>query len=280
MKPFVYMIQSESQMPYPNLPDQHNDVILLTWKTPSNAPDSLFFPGSSWNEGRNRLLSAAVTRAEKNGNNYLYYIFLDEDCRVREDKALAKKLNIQLTGNPFRTFERYLLEWEPAVGYTRYAWQFFEKGQETNIGYNIDAIFNAFHRETLSFLLPYYTGFDSESWLYSQHIINHLMALLYNPYRIQFNVITTQNRTRRKYHQRKKDWSIPTDFLLNAIKTDLKNQMNILNPNTILPNPGQPLKKDRSYVIATSFIEENFNVHHPFIQNRRLLALADRLESS
>jgi len=163
MKPFVYMIQSESQMPYPNLPDQHNDVILLTWKTPSNAPDSLFFPGSSWNEGRNRLLSAAVTRAAKSGHNYLYYIFLDEDCRVREDQALAKKLNVQLTGNPFRTFERYLLEWEPAVGYTRYAWQFFEKGQETNIGYNIDAIFNAFHRETLSFLLPYYTGFDSES---------------------------------------------------------------------------------------------------------------------
>jgi hypothetical protein len=270
MKPFVYLIQSGSQMPYPDLPDQHNDIILLTWKIPSKTPNSLFFPGSSWNEGRNRLLSEALSRAKKSGTNYLYYIFLDEDCGIMEDKALAQKLNVRLTGNPFRTFEKYLLEWKPAVGYTRYAWQFYEKGKEINIGYNIDAIFNAFHHETLSFLLPYYTGFDSESWLYSQHIINHLMAILYNPYRIQFNVITTQNRTRRKYHQHQKDWSIPTNFLLNAIKTDLKNQMNILNPNTILPNPGRPLKKDRSYAISTSFIEKNFNIHHPFIRDRQL----------
>jgi hypothetical protein len=102
---------------------------------------------------------------------------------------------IALTGNPFRTFEQFLLEWEPAVGYTRYDWQHFEKDSAVNLGHNVDALFNAFHRETLRFLLPYYTGFDSESWLYSQHILNHLASLLYHPYRIQYNLVHHRQRT-------------------------------------------------------------------------------------
>ncbi|MFC1858079.1 hypothetical protein ACFL9U_08615 [Thermodesulfobacteriota bacterium] len=270
-KPFVYLIQSESDLPYPNLPDARNDIILLTWKKPSNLPNSVFYPGSSWNEGRNRLLSEAVRISKSTGNAYLYYVFLDEDCIVKEDEALAEKLHVPLTGNPFRTFERYLLEWEPAVGYTRYSWQYHEPEKETNLGYNIDAIFNAFHRETLSFLLPYYTGFDKESWLYSQHIINHLTALLYNPHRIQFNVITTKNRCRQTYPHRKKDWSKPTAFLLNAIKSALKEKMSISDPNTVIPLPGRPLKKARSYVISRPFIEKHFDIHHPFIQDRQWL---------
>ena len=92
-------------------------------------------------------------------------------------------------------------------------WQHFEKGQAVNLGHNIDALFNAFHRETLSFLLPYYTGFDSESWLYSQHIINHMTGCSTTPYRIQYNLVTTANARRKGYAQRKKYWNIPTTFL-------------------------------------------------------------------
>jgi hypothetical protein len=271
MKPFVYMIQAESDMPYPNLPDENNDIMLLTWKRPSNEPNATFYPESSWNQGRNKLLHDAISHSKKTGNPYLYYIFLDEDCVVKEDAALAAELGIPLTGNPFRTFERYLMQWQPAVGYTRYSWQYYETGKEMNLGYNFDALFNAFHREALSFLLPYYTGFDSMSWLYSQNIVNHLTAILFNSYRIQFNVITTKNNSRRGYNQREKIWSIPTRFLLEAIKTDLKHQMNTENPNTIYPNPGEPLKKDRPYAISSSFVKKHFDVRHSFIQSRRFL---------
>jgi hypothetical protein len=268
-KKFVYLIQAAADMPYPNLPDESNDTILLTWQTPSKNPDDIFYPNSTWNEGRNRLLSEALTRSSTTGNNYLYYIFMDDDCVVKEDKELAQKLGISLTGNPFRTFEKFLLEWEPAIGYTRYSWQYFETGKETNIGYNIDGNFNAFHRETISFLLPYYTGFDSESWLYSQHMINHLTAILYNSYRIQFNLITTQNKRLRSYRPRKKYWWIPTTFLINAITSDLADKMNVADPNTIFPVSGQPKKKDRSYTISQSFIQNNFDSNHPFIKYRR-----------
>lgn len=275
MKHFAYLIQAESKMPYPDLPDKNNDIFLLTWKRPSDWPNSLYYPQSTWNQGRNRLLTEALSRAQKIKNYYLYYIFLDDDCRVKEDAALAENLNRPVTGNAFRTFERFLMAWEPAVGYTRYAWQYYDPGKEMNLGYNIDALFNAFHREAISFLLPYYTGFDADSWLYSQNLLNHLCAMLYNAYRIQFNLITTRNKHRRRYGRRQREWSLPTRFLFDAIRTNLKDRMNTRHPNTIYPNAGEPLKKDRSYVIQKSFVEKHFDLSHPFIQSRRWLNLTE-----
>ncbi len=265
MKSFVYMIQSESDMPYPELQDEQNDIILLTWKKPSDLENSIFFPQSTWTEGRNRLLKEAFRKNE----DYLYYIFLDGDCIVKEDTELASELNIELCGNPFRTLEKYLTEWQPAVGYTRYSWQYHEPEEEVNIGHNIDAIFNAFHKETISFLLPYYTGFDCESWLYSQHVLNHLTSLFYHEHKIQFNVITTRNRIRKSYALRKKYWAIPAAFLLNSIKSDLKDRINLKDPNSIYPLPGNPRKKEGSYRISDSFLEKHFNMQHCLMKFRK-----------
>jgi hypothetical protein len=137
-----------------------------------------------------------------------------------------------------------------------------------NLGYNFDALFNAFHRETVSFLLPYYTGFDSESWLYSQHILNHLTAILYNSHRIQFNVITTRNVNRKSYAHRKKYWNLPTTFLMNAITSDMKLRMKVEDANSIHPLPGKPEKKSGSYRISESFLHNHFDVNHPLIRFR------------
>lgn len=267
MKPFVYLIQSEAEMPYPDLPDERNDIILLTWKTPSARKGAIFYPNSTWNEGRNRLLKEALSR--KNAD-YLYYIFLDGDCIVKEDADLARALNAPLCGNPFRTFERYLLEWEPAVGYTRYSWQYYEPGAEVNLGYNFDALFNAFHKEAVSFLLPYYTGFDAESWLYSQHILNHLTALVYHCHRIQFNVVTTKNATRKSYARRKKYWHLPATFLVNAVSSDLKGRIPLEDPNTIFPLDGKAEKKNGTYRMTDAFLQRHFHCDHPLFRYRRL----------
>ena len=253
-------------MPYRDLPDAHNDIILLTWKAPSSRKDAIFYPKSTWNEGRNRLLEEAINR----NAGYLYYIFLDGDCIVKEDMELAQALNVELCGNPFRTFEKYLLEWQPAIGYSRYSWQYDEPGAEVNLGYNFDALFNAFHCEAISFLLPYYTGFDCESWLYSQHIINHHAAIEYNSYRIQFNVITTRNKNRKSYARRKKYWTLPTTFLMNAVTSDLKHRMKIQDPNSIHPLPGKPGKKKGSYRIPETFLKEHFDTTHPLFCYRRM----------
>jgi hypothetical protein len=270
VKSFVYLVQSAANMPYADIQGPDSDVLLLTWSRPADWPDAVFLPGSSWNEGRNRLLWEARQRARRMGGDYRYYIFMDDDCRLHEDALLADQLGIPLTGNPFRTFEGFLREWEPAVGYTRYDWQHYEEGRPVNLGHNIDALFIAFHWETLDLLLPYYTGFDSESWLYSQHIINHLASLFYHPYRIQYNLITTTNTRRKGYAPRKKYWQIPTTFLSGALKPARRADLNTETPNTALPAPGHPRKKDRSYRIAPDALRRHFNLAHPLVAHRRL----------
>lgn len=276
MKPFIYLIQAASGTPYPEIADAACDRIVLNWRAPDPQGQALFAPGTSWNEGRNRLLWEALEHARASGNDYLYYIFMDDDCLVREDADLARQLDIPLTGNPFRTFERFLLEWEPAVGYTRYDWQHYEKGRAVNLGHNFDGLFNAFHRETLSFLLPYYTGFDGESWLYSQHIINHMASLLYHPHRIQCNLVVTANARRKGYAQRKKYWRIPTTFLAEALKPGLRPALNTEAPNSPRPAPGRPRKKDRSYRLSASSIARHWHMEHPLIKHRRLASLKPR----
>ncbi|MGB5983766.1 MAG: hypothetical protein WBG37_00560 [Desulfobacterales bacterium] len=281
MKKFCYLIQAAEGMPYPQIPHGDNDIFLLTWKTPAEGKRCLFYPGSSWNEGRNRLLKAALDHGRERGEDYLYYIFMDDDCEVSEDRELARRLGIELTGNPFRTFERCLLEWEPAVGYTRYDWQHCEEGREVNLGYNFDAIFNAFHQETLDFLLPYYTGFDNESWLYSQMLINHLAAMVYHPHRIQFNVIRTVNRRLKGYTARKKFWSIPTTFMANAVRSDLTRKMNTRRPNDPRPpKDAEPRKKARGYKIEPREFQRHFDPDHPFFRDRRLTSRAPYRYSS
>ena len=271
VKKFVYLVQSADHMPYENLPGPESDIILLTWKKPADFQGAVHCPGSSWNEGRNRLLQEALHRADRDGEDYLYYIFLDDDCLIQEDGDFARQMGACLTGNPFRTFERFLLEWEPAVGYTRYDWQHFVPQQVVNGGYNFDAIFNAFHREALSLLLPYYTGYDAESWLYSQLLINHLTAVFYNPYRLQFNAVTTANRRLKGYSCRKKYWSIPTTFLVNAFKSGWVERINRQRPNDPAPFINEaPRKKDRSYALSPQELERHFDTAHPLFRYRKL----------
>jgi hypothetical protein len=270
MPSFIYLIQSAAAMPYADLPGPESDVLLLTWSRPADWPDAIFLPDSSWNEGRNRLLWEARQRTRQKGGGYRYYIFLDDDCHLREDAALARQLDMPLTGNPFRTFERFLREWEPAVGYTRYDWQYYEEGQAVNLGHNIDALCIAFHCEAIDLLLPYYTGFDSESWLYSQHIVNHLASLCYHPYRIQCNLVTTTNTRRKGYAQRKKYWQIPTTFLCGAVRPGMRRALNVEAPNTPRPAPGRPRKKDRSYRLPPDEMRRHFNTDHPLLAHRRL----------
>ena len=276
MKRFIYLIQAAAHMPYPEIPGPDSDVLLLTWQQPAKRANSIYLPGSSWAEGRNRLLWEARQQARRAGSDYLYYIFMDDDCRVSEDANLARRLGIPLTGNPFRTFEAFLRDWEPAVGYTHYDWQHYEKGRAVNLGHNIDALFNAFHREVLDVLLPYYTGFDSESWLYAQHIVNHLTSLFYHPYRIQCNWLKTANTRRQGYAQRKKYWSIPTAFLCAALRPVHRAALNTKTPNTPVPAPGRARKKDRSYRMSAKDRQQSLIGDHPLWRHQRSGAVGPR----
>lgn len=273
MKPFIYLIQQTAGHPLPDIADPSCDLIVLNREEPNLQKNASCGTAStknvSWSEGRNRLLWQALELAGTSGNNYLYYIFLDDDCVLQEDRKLARKLDIPLSGHPFRTFERFLLEWEPAVGFARNDNHYYEEGRTVNLGHAFDGSFNAFHRETISFLLPYYTGFDSESRLYAQHIINHMGSLFYHHHRIQCNVVTATS-TGPKFGPRKKYWEIPTTFLAGALKQELHGRLNTHAPDSPLPAPGLPRKKDGSYHQSPIEIAEHWYTDHPLISHRSI----------
>lgn len=274
MKSFIYLIQQVSGDSLPEIADPSCDLIVLDRQEPDpqkSASCGTALAGDlSWSEGRNRLLWQALQLARTTGNDYLYYIFLDDECVLQEDRKLARQLDIPLIGNPFRTYERFLLEWEPAVGYARNDNHYYEEGRAVNLGHAFDGSFNAYHRETLSFLLPYYTGFDSESWLYAQHIINHMVSLFFHPHRIQYNVVTATSSVGSRSGPRKKYWEIPTTYLAGALKQKLRMRLKTDAPDSPLPAPGLPRKKNRSYCQSPLEIAEHWNIDHPLIKHRRI----------
>jgi hypothetical protein len=132
--------------------------------------------GTTWNTGRNYLYEHAMKRKTA----YLYYIFVDEDVFMRPNAD--SNVNVTSLGL-WRSFENFLVEYEPAVGIAEFCYHKTTRcinGQRNKpggsgvyvlLGYLFDACFNAFHHDALSYLLPYNLKQESESWHYSQHYL-------------------------------------------------------------------------------------------------------------
>ncbi len=278
MKTFIYLVQSDSDDPYPEMNHSSCDRIILTRQEGNprkiRSDGTIFAPRASWTEARNQLLRQAMEQARTSGDDYLYFIFLDDTCILSENKSLARELGISLTGNPFRIFERFLLDWEPAVGST--TGSHYEKGPAVTLSETLDGVPVAYHRETLSFLLPYYTGFDSESRLYSQHIIDRMTSLLYPSHRVQCNLVNTTFRRKKDYSPRKKYWEIPTTFLATALKPGLRKALNSQLTDESMSVAGLPCKKNRSYHLSRAYIAGHWHTEHPLIKYRRLDTIKPR----
>ncbi len=202
----LYLIQAPDFMPYPDLSGSGREVILLTWKSPV-AQSTIHMPGSSWNTGRNRLLE------EANKRDYDYLVFLDDDLIITT--ATGRSV--------WDEFEEFLVNWEPAIGYGKYQWQ-QDSGGEADLNYNMDACFNAFHKETVPVLLPYTTSFDNVSWHYSQAIIIALLDCMYPLNRVQCNSITVVNSISRPYPRDNQDFFPLQCFLREILRTEAVGQ--------------------------------------------------------
>ena len=118
-KPFVYLTQTEKCLPQ-NLNaigDEltcNCDVIVLSYRKVCQEDNRthvsyIFIGEGSWNLGRNILYSIARERLP----GYHYYIFLDDDVDLRFNSLTPHEMKLV---SPFRAFEAWLLDYEPAVG--------------------------------------------------------------------------------------------------------------------------------------------------------------------
>ena len=168
-----------------------SDVIQLAFKVPPPQPSADIFwaPNTTWNSGRNLLFDLALQRQAQTGVCYMcdtcfmcdmcfmcdvrcmYFVFRDGDCELEEVLDFGHN-----TGNPYRTFEKYLTMTRPAVGFARYdSFQEFDASKEYTspplastpflrckfprscryqLGYNFDQLFVAVHHDATPLLLP------------------------------------------------------------------------------------------------------------------------------
>jgi hypothetical protein len=198
MKEIIYLIQGQAKFVknYADLFSRKDvDTIVLTYD--EQFTDTIFYPNSTWGEGRNKLLLEALLRKEK----YNYYIFLDDDISFQK-------------GN-FKLFEDLLLKYRPAIAVPVFSpktlqtvCDFQKDSIETNKRtreYQIckfaDAQFMAIHKDVISdnIIVPLQIHFDQISWWATSSTQQLLMFNFYKKYILQFNNIWVQNDSHREY---------------------------------------------------------------------------------
>ncbi len=261
MKDFVYLVQSEEGLPeqYGDLESANSDCICLTWK--NQAEGCIYYPSSTWTEGRNRLLLEAKQREQ-----YQYYIFLDDD--------------IVFTEGSFRLMEQYLLKYEPAVATPFYSWHPDPRLEfEAHTVYSFDAIFNAFHRDLITdgVVLPYYDGFDKSTWWFSQLCVIHLASILYPDHVLKFNRIVVDNATHRDYpRNQSSQFAVFEDW----IRSNVFIESSKLFKRYFRSHPGikreeqyrLPYPKPETYRLSQGLLAETLNLDSEYWARIRSLA--------
>lgn len=218
-KLLIYLTQTEQCLP-PNLasssqigdPDTCNcDVIVLSFQTKCHERNSshvfyLFDPNTGWGSGRNILYFTAMNRTQV----YNYYIFLDEDVVLSFNEftpPAMKKLQ------PFRAFEEWLLDYEPAVGVLDHrthhgaSWTFNKRQKLCGITERsmvlptvwFDGIFNAYHWQAVKHLFPYRLQYEKKSWWSLHRYMFTSVELKFRGQALMFVPVTTGNPTHRPY---------------------------------------------------------------------------------
>lgn len=272
MKRFVYLFQVPRDLP-PSLEEAastDSDVVFLSWREKSADPRSIHYPSSSWTQGRNRLLKEVL------GQPYHYFIFGDGDIHL-ELTPLGKAASPR-ERNPWRLFERFLLEREPAVGCTSYDWHLtggaLDESEECQTLRFFDAVLNAFHHEALPVLLPYYDLLDEASECYSQNLLCSLAADLYPGHVVQTNQVRVTNL------QSQRDWS---EFLLSKPEhLYLESLRDTVRTRGFLrqsyggaahhPSMGPPRAKRESYARSDEELSRAHRLDHPLWARKRELA--------
>lgn len=188
MKKFLYLIQGRkiNVLKYKDIRSDESDIISLTFDEEIKTEEfssitNIFYPGSTWAEGRNKQFEIAKGLNFK----YIYYIFIDDD--------------VHFIKGSFKEFEQNLLKYQPAIGVpllTIIQSSFrYRPSLKIQNPVAFDTQFQAFHIDTINdnILMPLVTKFDSKSWYYCCEIVNFLILSYYKGRVIQFNKIIVDN---------------------------------------------------------------------------------------
>lgn len=272
IKRFIYLFQTPRDLPplLESVESADSDVVFLSWLEKSSDPRSIHYPSSSWTQGRNRLLKEVM------GRPYQYFIFGDGDVQLeltRHGHAAGRHGQ-----NPWRVFEQFLLEHEPAVGCPAYDWHLvggaYNEAAEVQTLRFFDAVLNAFHHEALPVLLPYYDLLDEASECYSQNLLCSLTADLYPGHVMQSNWIEAIN-TQTTRHDSEFLLSKPEHLYLDSLRNPARAREFLRQSygwSARHPSMGPPRTKQQSYARCDEELARDHRLDHPLWVRKRELA--------
>ena len=185
MKDFIYLVQGQPDLvkKYLHLGDKENaDVVLLTYDKPMEG--AIFFPNSTWTQGRNELLKHALSKG-----CYQYYIFCDDD--------------VSFIKGGWDEFEANLIQFKPAIGvpivpktrelprWSKY--QIFRINDEQLVAFHHDVVMDGI-------VLPYQEHLDEiHCWWATCEAQEILIQNFYYKQALQFNDIEISNDCTGRY---------------------------------------------------------------------------------
>ncbi len=187
IKKNIFLVQGEKRLVknYLHLAESNAaDAIFLTYD--EKLDGAIFFPNSTWAEGRNRLLEEALKR-----DPYEYYIFCDDDIEFEsggweqfQDELVKNKPGIAVPIFP-KTINS-------ALKFPKLSTQPFFINDEQLMAFHHDVV-----KDRL--VLPYQTQFDKENWWISCEIQQILIQNFYPLDCLQFNTIVVKNICEKRY---------------------------------------------------------------------------------
>ena len=226
----------------------------------------VFAKESTWTTGRNLLYFAAIERIR----HYHYYILLDDDVDLAYNSFSPQEIK-RLT--PFRAFEQWLLDDEPAVGVVDYkdnGRKLLER-RRMMCGTNdssvvvpvmwFDALFNAFHHKAIKHILPYPAQYDKDSWWVSPLHVICSVELIFRGQALEYVAITASNPQHRAYPRGKKMFSTRVP----AIIKDIQNRAPAAYQNHILFKKLLTTSQLKSYSVTTNIYCMNTTHRHPIV---------------
>ena len=244
---FLYLTQTESCLPpalsavevLGNTSGCLCDVLVLSYKQACQAQTlphvQYLFNSTTWSTGRNMLYEEAMKRDTR----YLYYIFMDDDIQLVDSTGMYP--------NPWRGFENFLIDVEPAVGTVTldidYSISYVRK-YKMNLGCALndssqwtpvpafDAAFNAFHHKSVDYILPYTIEFESMNLWLSQVSTIIKCQVMFRGRVITHTVIVAVNPKHRPYARGPVDEHAITAVVANveaSLPKEYKNASVIMN---------------------------------------------------
>ena len=108
------------------------------------ASGDLFFPNSTFQQGRNALLRLALARQLEPG--YDYFIFTDEDLTLKVDDNPKASWKEDMAADPWQRFEEFLEHFQPKISFGQYPSHKVPLDQPFSLTSSHDELLAAYHR--------------------------------------------------------------------------------------------------------------------------------------